>query len=175
MPWNSVTPTRSPLSWWHPGSSHFSLQQWRCQLQNPLCYQWLVPSSRAYRITSKASFAAFLTQYCPESNLVSLIGTISWVTIIISMTCLLSILGLHVCRISFEPLYPDWQSLVLDPHISYEGLKIDYDDDLVLSNHLKDSKTSLFEYFDENYDTYSPMPLTLPSTPVQALPADGLP
>jgi len=134
-----------------------------------------MPSSGAYRMTSKASFAAFLTQYRPESNLVSPMHTASWVTTIISMTHLLSILGLHVCKISFNPLCPDWQSLVLDPHISYEGLKIDYNDDLVLSDHLEDSKTSLFEYFDENYATHSPTPSTLPSTPVQALPVDGLP
>jgi len=67
---------------------------------------------------------------------------------------------------------------VLDPCISYEGLKIDYSDDLILSNHLEDSKTSLFEYFNNNYATiatHSPTPSTPPSTPVQALPADGSP
>jgi hypothetical protein len=67
---------------------------------------------------------------------------------------------------------------VLDPRISYEGLKIDYGDDLILSNHLEDSKTSLFEYFNENYatiTTHSPTPSTPPSTPVQAPPADGSP
>jgi len=67
---------------------------------------------------------------------------------------------------------------VLDPRISYEGLKIEYGDDLILSNHLEDSKTSLFEYFNDNYATiatHSPMLSTLPSTPVQALPVDGSP
>ena len=67
---------------------------------------------------------------------------------------------------------------MLDPRISYEGLKIEYGDDLILSNHLEDSKTSLFEYFNDNYATiatHSPMLSTLPSTPVQALPADGSP
>jgi hypothetical protein len=65
---------------------------------------------------------------------------------------------------------------VLDPHISCEGLKIDYSGDLALSTHLKDSKTSLFDYFDENYATLpSPTPSSPPSTSVQALPPDGSP
>jgi hypothetical protein len=64
---------------------------------------------------------------------------------------------------------------VLDPCISYEGLKIDYGDDLTLSNYLEDLKTTLFKYFDENYATHSLMPSLLPSMPVQALPVDGSP
>jgi hypothetical protein len=49
---------------------------------------------------------------------------------------------------------------VLDPCISYKGLKLDYGDDPTLSDHLEDSKTNLFEYLNENYATYSPMPST---------------
>ena len=64
---------------------------------------------------------------------------------------------------------------MLNPRISYEGLKIDYSDDLILSNHLEDSKTSLFEYFNENYAAHNPTPSTPPPTPIQALPADGSP
>ena len=62
---------------------------------------------------------------------------------------------------------------MLDPHISYKGLKQDYGDDLMLSNHLKDSKTQLFSYFNEHYPTLTPPLPTL--APVQALPMDGLP
>jgi hypothetical protein len=40
---------------------------------------------------------------------------------------------------------------VLDPWISYEGLKADYADDFMLSDHLEQSKAALFNYFDENY------------------------
>jgi hypothetical protein len=67
--------------------------------------------------------------------------------------------------------------LVLDPRISYEGLKVDYSDDLTLSDHLEDSKRNLFNYFDEHYMTL-PSPTTPslpPSAPVQALPTDGSP
>jgi hypothetical protein len=64
---------------------------------------------------------------------------------------------------------------VLDPRISYEGLKLDYGDDPTLSDHLEDSKTNLFKYLDENYATHSPTLSTQPSTPIQALPTDGSP
>jgi hypothetical protein len=65
---------------------------------------------------------------------------------------------------------------VLDPRISYEGLKMDYADDPTLSSHLEDSKTSLFHYFDENYATLCSLTLSSPlPTPVQAPPTDGSP
>jgi hypothetical protein len=65
---------------------------------------------------------------------------------------------------------------VLDPCISYEGLKVDYGNDLTLSSHLKESKATLFNYFDENYATLPCLTPSLPpSMPVQALSMDGLP
>jgi len=64
---------------------------------------------------------------------------------------------------------------VLDPRISYEGLKMDYSNDLTLSNHLEDLKTNLFSYFDENYPLHCPTPSPPPSTPAQALSINGLP
>jgi hypothetical protein len=46
----------------------------------------------------------------------------------------------------------------------------------MLSNHLEDSKTNLFNYFEENYTTlHSPTPSSPPPTLVQALPVDGSP
>ncbi|KAF8808833.1 hypothetical protein BYT27DRAFT_7285520 [Phlegmacium glaucopus] len=41
--------------------------------------------------------------------------------------------------------------IVLDPQISYEGMKIDYADDPALSEHLNQSKSNLFDYFCDNY------------------------
>ena len=65
---------------------------------------------------------------------------------------------------------------MLDPRISYEGLKVDYGDDLTLTSHLEESKTTLFNYFDENYATLPCLtPSSPPPMPVQALPMDGLP
>jgi hypothetical protein len=40
---------------------------------------------------------------------------------------------------------------VLDPRISYEGLKADYAEDILLSDHLDESRTNLFKYFNDNY------------------------
>jgi len=65
---------------------------------------------------------------------------------------------------------------VLDPRISYEGLKEEYSDDPTLSNHLDESKMNLFSYFEENYATpHSATPSSPPPTVVQALPMDGSP
>jgi hypothetical protein len=65
---------------------------------------------------------------------------------------------------------------VLDPRISYEGLKIDYADDSSLSNHLEESKLNLYNYYDENYATLHTLtPSSPPSTSIQALPMDGSP
>ena len=65
---------------------------------------------------------------------------------------------------------------MLDPCISYEGLKVNYGNDVMLSNHLEDSKTNLFDYFNEHYATlHSPtLPLPLP-TAIQSIPMDGSP
>lgn len=41
--------------------------------------------------------------------------------------------------------------LVLDPRISYDSLKTDYADDQMLSEHLENSKSKLFDYFNKNY------------------------
>jgi len=65
---------------------------------------------------------------------------------------------------------------VLDLHISYEGLKIDYADDATLSSHLKESKLKLFDYFDKNYANLNSLtPSSTPSTSIQTPPAISLP
>jgi hypothetical protein len=59
---------------------------------------------------------------------------------------------------------------VLDPRISYEGLKADYADDLMLSDHLEQSKADLFKYFNENYATASTPMSSAPSRSVPTTP-----
>ena len=41
--------------------------------------------------------------------------------------------------------------LVLDPRISYEGMKSDYADDDILTDYLETAKVSLHRYFHDNY------------------------
>lgn len=66
---------------------------------------------------------------------------------------------------------------MLDPRISYEGLKEDYADDLILSDHLEESKSNLSDYFNANYANAIPMPPSSspPSTRVQPTPLAGSP
>lgn len=60
---------------------------------------------------------------------------------------------------------------MLDPRISYEGVKADYADDLMLSDHLEQSKSNLFDYFNENYmNTNLPAPPPPPSSSRQSAP-----
>ena len=61
---------------------------------------------------------------------------------------------------------------MLDPRISYEGMKADYADDLMLSDHLKESKSNLFDYFNANYANTipAPAPSSSPSTHAQSAP-----
>ena len=40
---------------------------------------------------------------------------------------------------------------MLDPRISYEGLKIDYANEPMLSELLEQAKSNLFDYFHDNY------------------------
>src|SRR5882757_9137025 len=76
-------------------------------------------------------------------------------------------------RFYHNHLLSNRQFVVLDPRISYEGLKTDYGEDPTLSDHVKRSRASLIDYFDENYASATPsLP---PSTPVQAPPMDGSP
>ena len=62
-------------------------------------------------------------------------------------------------------------SAVLNPRISYEGMKADYSDDPVLRNYLEESKTNLIAYYKENYaaeEALTPTPIT-PSSSQQSL------
>ena len=40
---------------------------------------------------------------------------------------------------------------MLDPRISYDGMRVDYANDDTLAEHLENSKSALFEYFHKNY------------------------
>ena len=64
---------------------------------------------------------------------------------------------------------------VLDPRISYEGLKADYADDLMLSDHLEQSKADLFKYFDENYASTDIQVLARSTPGPTTPPIDGSP
>jgi hypothetical protein len=42
-------------------------------------------------------------------------------------------------------------TLVLDPHISYEGMKLDYVGDESLSAYLESSKQDMYDYYETHY------------------------
>ena len=55
--------------------------------------------------------------------------------------------------------------LVLDPRISYEGMKLDYADDPILYEHLESSKGELYVYYETHYANRHTTPATQLSKP----------
>ena len=51
--------------------------------------------------------------------------------------------------------------IVLDPHISYEGMKLDYAEEESLAAYLKSSKKNLYEYYKTHYTDKHSMPLQM--------------
>jgi hypothetical protein len=69
---------------------------------------------------------------------------------------------------------------VLDPRISYEGLKIDYANEPMLSELLEQAKSNLFDYFRDNYvhtvavSSTPPSVDSVPSPSVRTSPTTGM-
>ena len=85
--------------------------------------------------------------------------------------------GLHICGLLSHWIHSDAILLpVLDPRISYKGMKADYADDSILSNHLEQSRSDLVDYFNANYSNTIPVPSSSPSAPpVYVQSADSAP
>ena len=67
-------------------------------------------------------------------------------------------LGLHV-RFSVISVYSSQLiCLVLDPRISYDGMKLDYENDPLLLPYLESSKDNLQDYYDTHYANKHPTP-----------------
>ena len=65
---------------------------------------------------------------------------------------------------------------VLDPQISYKGMKADYADNSILSDHLKQSRSDFINYFNANYSNTIPVPSSLPlMLPAYVRSADSAP
>ncbi|KAH9011213.1 hypothetical protein EDB83DRAFT_2530379 [Lactarius deliciosus] len=87
---------------------------------------------------------------------------------LVSPSIKLGLMDVH-CKLSdyyyqfdASPFYT-W-AMLLDPQISYKGLKKDYADNLTLSDHLEWSKANLYDYFNQHYMvTNMPVSLSAPS------------
>jgi len=53
---------------------------------------------------------------------------------------------------------------VLDPQIGYEGLIADCGDDVMLQQHVEDTKDQLRQYYQDKYVTLTPAPATQPAS-----------
>jgi len=123
-------------------------------------------------MTSRIFSVIFPTQCHRKSNSVSQMHTASSATTTISLMHLLSTHGPRVRTFFSNQTFADSILLpVLDPRISYEGMKADYKGDLMLSDHLKQSRSDLIDYFNANYANTIPAPsLSSPSPSVRPSP-----
>jgi hypothetical protein len=130
----------------------------------------------AYRTTSKTSFAISPIQYHLPSRLASWMCIANSVTTTTSVMRLPSTHGLRVRELLSNTSLPDFALLVLDPRISYEGLKADYADNFMLSDHLEQLKANLSDYFDKHYviSTNMPMSSSAPSASLATPLVEGL-
>ena len=127
---------------------------------------------------SRTFFVNFPTWCHQRPNLASQMRIASSVTTTTNSMHLPSTYGPHIHVFLPDLFISNFLLLsVLDPWISYEGMKVDYADNPILSNHLEESKSDLFDYFNMNYANTNPVPpLPLPSTQVQSISiAPGLP
>jgi hypothetical protein len=122
-------------------------------------------------MTSRTFSAIFPTRCHQKSSSVSRMRTASSVTTTTNSMHLHSTHGLRVCGFLSSRLFSDTILLpVLDPQISYEGMRADYADDLALCDHLEQSRFNLINYFNENYANIIPAPLSSPSISIQSAP-----
>ena len=128
-------------------------------------------------MTSKTSFAISPIQYHLLSRLASWMHITNLVTTTTSVMCLHSTHGLHVHELLSNTSLPDFALLVLDPQISYEGLKADHADNFMLLDHLEQLKANFSDYFDKHYviSTNMPMSSSAPSASLTTPLVEGSP
>jgi hypothetical protein len=122
-------------------------------------------------MTSRTFSAIFPTRCHQKSSSVSRMRTASSVTTTTNSMHLRSTHGLRVHGFLSSRLFSNTILLpVLDPRISYEGMRADYADDLALCDHLEQLRFNLINYFNENYANIIPAPSSSPFTSIQSAP-----
>jgi hypothetical protein len=119
---------------------------------------------------SRTSSIVFPHLHLPPSSSALLMCILNTTT---NMTSCLSIPGQHVsnCHI-IQVCYINSQLvLVLDPQISYEGMKLNYENDLILSEYLESSKADLYSYYETHYANKHTAPAQMPTTPQTPAPS----
>jgi len=178
MPSNLVILTGIPSNLWLHGWSTFDLQPQRCQPPRYRCFQQCMQFFENYKMISRTFFMNFPAWCHQRSNSASQMHITSLATTTTNLMHLSSTHGLHIHVFLPDCFISNFLLLsVLDPQISYEGMKVDYTDNPILSDHLEESKSDLFDYFNANYTNTNPVPPSpLPSTQVQSTSiAPGLP
>ena len=146
MPSNLVILTGIPSNLWLHGWSPFDLQPQRCQPPRYRCFQQCTRFFEDYKTTSRTFFANFPAWCHQRSNLASQMHIASSATTTTNLMHLPSIHGPHVHVFLPDLFISNFLLLsVLDPQISYEGMKVDYANDPILSDHLEESKSDLFD------------------------------
>ena len=141
-------------SWWRSGCNNSTRLLLRCQPRRNPCSPIPTLSSVVSKRPSTMLLRIFLRISIPDSRLGSSKLIQSSDNIIIGLISPLTIFGLLVRE--FPTTYhriSEFNHPVLDPRISYDGLKEDFDEsgDLQLLNDLNKAKQELFKFYEEHY------------------------
>ena len=140
------------------GLRNSGMRQPRCPRSTNLCYHIPMPSSVVFKSIFARQFVIYHLALICASSTDFLLLIKSWLSIIIDLTNPPSILYLghaYVCVIFDHALAHI--PAVLDPRITYKGLKLDFKNDPVLLVDLDKSKSRLREYYNKYY-VVSPAP-----------------
>lgn len=112
----------------------------------------------------------FLTQHPWWLKMAFLLCTRSWVSITTILISPPFTFGPPMSHIPFSSVFKHWPlSKVLDPRISYEGLKADYIQDADLLADLDKAKSMLHTFYRDNYSSFTSRTDKNPSTTVPVM------
>ena len=162
--WNSRMMSGIQSSWWWSGCNNSIQLLQKCQSQRNLCSPIPTLSSVVFKRLSTMLLQISPQILIPHSRLDSSKLIQSSDNIIIGLISPLTIIGLLVCE--FPATYhciSEFNHPVLNPQISYDGLKEDFEEsnDLQLLSNLNKAKQELFKFYEEHYAHHSSQDNTL--------------
>ena len=154
MHWSLMLLTCQPYILLQAGSRSFIQLLLTCPRQRSWCFQLYMPFSTVYKTMFTKCWQIFLTLHHINWEMAWSRLTRNSVTIIIVQMSLCTILGLVVCFMPSPTLFftDNWPLFsLLDPQITYEGLRRDCASDPTLLTDLNNAQHQLKTFYNKNY------------------------